>query len=72
MAEASINDLLLEVPYNPLKSDVKQQKLIKCVLARNNKQYLGKAYAEDRVNELSTEQVDSSLAIMKQSFHVRW
>ena len=48
---ASVNDLLPD----PLKSDVKWQKLIECVLTRNNKQYLGKTYTEERVNELSAE-----------------
>ena len=42
MAEASVNDLLLEVSYDP-KSDMKRQKLIEGVLTRNSKQYLGKA-----------------------------
>ena len=44
MANEIIDDLvLLEVSHSPLKSDLKQQKLIECVLNRNSKQYLGKA-----------------------------
>ena len=43
------------VPYYPPKSDVKLQKLIECVLTGNSKQYLGKAYTEEQVNELSAE-----------------
>ena len=58
MPEASINDLLPEVPYNPLKSDMKQQKFIECVLTGNSKQDLGKAYTEEQVNELCDEEVD--------------
>ena len=58
MAEASINDLLPEVSYNPLKSDMKQEKLIECVLTGNSKQYLGKAYTKERVDELSAKEVD--------------
>ena len=54
----SINDLLTEVPYHPLESDVKQQKLIECVLTGNSKQYLGKACTEEGINELSAEEVD--------------
>ena len=50
MVEASINDLLSEVPYDPPKSEVKRQKLIECVLTGNGKQYLGKAYTEEQVN----------------------
>ena len=62
MAEASINDLLLEVSYEPPKSDIKQQKLIECVLTGNSRQYLSKAYAEEQVNKLSTEKVDKLLS----------
>ena len=58
MAEARISDLLLGVPYDPPKADVKLQKLIKCVLTRNSKRYLGKAYTEERVNEHSAKEVD--------------
>ena len=36
------NDLLLEDP-----PDAKQQKLIKCILTENSKQYLGKAYIKE-------------------------
>ena len=55
MAEASINDLLPEVSYNPPESDMKRQKLIECVLTGNSKQYLGKVYTEEQVNKLSAE-----------------
>ena len=48
-AEASINDLLLGVLYNPPKSVVKRQKLVECVLTGNSKQYLGKAYTKEQV-----------------------
>ena len=58
MAEASINNLLPVVSNVPLKLDMKQRKLIECVLTGNSKQYLGKAYTKDRVNELSAEEVD--------------
>ena len=58
MVEVSINDLVLGVPYDPPKTDTKLQKLIKCSLARNSKQYLGKAYTKERINELSAEEVD--------------
>ena len=58
MAEVSINDLLLGVPYDPPKSETKRQKLIKCVLTRNSKQYLDKAYTEEQINKLGPEEVD--------------
>ena len=47
MVEASINELLPEVPYEPPKSEVKRQKLIEYVLTGNSKQYLGKSYTEE-------------------------
>ena len=54
MAEESINDLLSEPP----ESDMKRLKLTECILTGNSKQYLGKAYTEEQVNELSAEEVD--------------
>ena len=57
LAKASLNDLLSEVPYDTPKSDIKRQKLIECLLTRNSKQYLGKAYIEEQINKLSTEDV---------------
>ena len=40
---------------------MKWQELIKCVLTRNSKQYLGKACTEEQVNKLSAEEVDKPL-----------
>ena len=59
MAQASVNDLLQGVPYDPPKSDMKRQKLIKSILTRNSKQYLGKAYTKEKINKLSAEEVDN-------------
>ena len=39
------------------QSYTKRQKLIECILTRNSKLYLGKVYTEERVNELSDEEV---------------
>ena len=47
MAEGIIDELISEESYESLESDVKQQKLIKCILTGNSKQYLGKAYTEE-------------------------
>ena len=58
MAKSSFTDSLLEVTYDPPKSDPKRQKLIECALTRNSKQCLGKAYTKKRINELSEEEVD--------------
>ena len=59
MANEIIDDLvLLEVSHDSPKSEVKRQKRIECVLTRNSKQYLGKAYTEEQVNKLSAEDVD--------------
>ena len=68
MAEARINDLLLGVPYDPPKSDVKLQNLIKCFLTRNSKQYLGKAYTKERVNKHSAKAVDKLFSNYKVKF----
>ena len=60
LAEATINELLTEPP----ESDVKRQKLIKCVLTRKSKQYLRKAYTEERrIKELNAEEVDKLFSI---------
>ena len=61
LAEASINDLLPEVPYEPPKSEVKRQKFIEYVLTGNSKQCLGKAYIEEQVDKISAEEVDRLL-----------
>ena len=37
---------------------MKRQKLLKCVLTRNSKLYLGKVYSEDQIKKLSNEEVD--------------
>ena len=58
MAEASINDLLLEVLYDPPELDIKRQRLIKCIITGNSKQYLGKAYTQEQVKKISADEVD--------------
>ena len=59
MVNETIDDLVLpEVFHDPPKSEMKRQKLIKCVLTGNSKQYLGKAYTEEQVSKLSAEDVD--------------
>ena len=40
------------------QTEAKRQKLLQCVLTGNSKLYLGKAHTEERVNELSNEEVD--------------
>ena len=58
MADKLINNLLPEVSHDTSKSEVKQQKLIECILTGNSKQYLRKAYTEGQVNNLNAEEVD--------------
>ena len=43
MAEELIGNLGYETP----QSDTKRQKLLRCVLTRNSKLYLGKVYTEE-------------------------
>ena len=58
MTKASLNDLLPDVSYDSLKSDIKQQKLIECIPTGKSKQYLRKAYTEKQINKLSAKEVD--------------
>ena len=57
IAEASI-DNLMPCGYDAQKSDSKRQMLLECILTGNSKLYLAKVYTEERVNELSDEEVD--------------
>ena len=41
-----------------LQSDTKCQNLLKCVLTRNSKLYLGKAYTEEQLKKLSEDEVE--------------
>ena len=44
--------------YGVSQSDTKHQKLLECVLTRNSKLYLGKAYTEEQLAKLSEEEVE--------------
>ena len=44
--------------YDAPQSETKKQKLLKCILTRNSKLYLGKVYAEEQINKLSDEEVN--------------
>ena len=54
MAEELIGNL----SYGAPQSETKHQKLLECVLTRNNKLYLGKVYTEEKIKELSEEEVE--------------
>ena len=54
MAEELIGNL----GYGAPQSDTKHQKLLKCVLTRNSKLYLGKVYTEDQLAKLNEEEVE--------------
>ena len=68
MAEELIGNL----GYETLQSDTKHQKLLECVLTRNNKLYQGKVYTEEQLAKLSEEEVENFLIITKLSYQVRW
>ena len=68
MAEELIGNLGYETP----QSDTKHQKLLKCVLTRNSKLYLGKVYTEEQLAKLSEEEVEKFLIIMRLSYRARW
>ena len=54
MAEELIGYLGYETP----QSDTERQKLLECVLTGNSKLYLGKVYTEEKIKELSEEEVE--------------
>ena len=54
MAEELIGNL----GYGALQSDTKCQKLLKCILTRNSKLYLGKVYTEEQLAKLNEEEVE--------------
>ena len=51
-------ELIGNLGYETLQSDTKCQKLLKCVLTRNSKLYLGKVYTEGQLAKLSEEEVE--------------
>ena len=55
MAEDNVNFIFGgETP----QSDTKRQKLLQCVFIGNSKLYLGKVYTEEKIKELSEEEVE--------------
>ena len=54
MAEELIGNLGYETP----QSDTKCQELLECVLTRNSKLYLGKAYTEEQLTKRNEEEVE--------------
>ena len=57
MAETGV-DNLISSSYDAPQSDSKRQKLLECILTGNSKLYLDKVYTEERIKELSNEEVD--------------
>ena len=51
-------ELISNLGYGALQSDTKCQKLLKCILTRNSKLYLGKVYTEEQLTKLSKEEVE--------------
>ena len=49
---------MAEETFSSPQSDTKHQKLLQCVLTRNSKLYLGKAYTEDQLTKLNDEEVE--------------
>ena len=55
MAEDNVNFIFGgETP----QSDTKHRKLLECILTGNSKLYLGKVYTEEKIKELSEEEVE--------------
>ena len=51
-------DNLISFDFDPPQPNSKRQKLLECTLTGNSKLYLGKAYTEEKIKELSAEEVD--------------
>ena len=51
-------ELISNLGYETPQSDTKHQKLLKCVLTRNSKLYLGKVYTEEQLAKLNEEEVE--------------
>ena len=51
-------ELLGNLGYGAPQSDTKRQKLLECVFTGNSKLYLGKVYTEEKIKELSEEEVE--------------
>ena len=56
MAEDNVN--LIFSSYETPQPDSKRQKLLECILTGKSKLYLGKVYTEEKIKELSDEEVD--------------
>ena len=53
-----VDELIGNLGYETPQSDTKRQKLLKCILTRNSKLYLGKVYTEKLLAKLSEEEVE--------------
>ena len=51
-------ELIGNLGYGALQSDIKHQKFLECVLTGNSKLYLGKVYTEEKIKELNEEKVE--------------
>ena len=51
-------ELIGNLCYGTPQLDTKRQKLLECVLTGNSKLYLGKVYTEEKIEELSEEEVE--------------
>ena len=67
-----VEELISNLGYETPQSDTKHQKLLKCVLTGNSKLYLDKVYTEEKIKELTTEEVEKLLIITKLSYQIRW
>ena len=65
-------ELISNLGYGAPQSDTKCQKLLECVLTKNNKLYLGKVYTEEQLAKVSEEEVENFLIITKPSNQARW
>ena len=53
-----VEELIFNLGYETPQSDTSRQKLLECVLTGNSKLYMGKVYTEEKIKELSEEEVE--------------
>ena len=51
-------ELIETLGHGAPQSDTKHKKLLKCILTRNSKLYLGKVYTEEQLTKLNEEEVE--------------
>ena len=65
-------ELISNLGYGAPQLDTKCQKLLKCVLTRNSKLYLGKVYTEEQLAKHNDKEVEKLFNNYKAKLSGRW